>query len=55
MFGICSMSGVENLIARIPSREINIKYYATNDEMFDILHIWLLDMAINIVWKGNIK
>lgn len=37
-FDLCSVSGVEKLIAPLSSSETTIKYYVTNDEMFDILH-----------------
>lgn len=37
-FDICSVRGIEKLIARVSSGESSIKYYVTNDEMFDILH-----------------
>jgi len=37
-FDICSIRGIEKLISGVSSGESSIKYYVTNDEMFDILH-----------------
>ncbi|KAG5900694.1 hypothetical protein JTB14_038212 [Gonioctena quinquepunctata] len=36
-FDICSVRGVEKLIARVSSGESSIKYNVTNDDMFDIV------------------